>query len=66
MTVSIFSAEETDKINLALQVVVAAVMKILDSHVKNISNIKDGEAKKQNAVQTELLTDFLAGLTTEN
>jgi len=41
-------------------------MKILDTHVKNISNIKEGEAKKQTAVQTELLTDFLAGLTTEN
>ena len=37
LTMSIFSTEETDKVNISLQVIVAAVMKILDGHVKTIS-----------------------------
>jgi hypothetical protein len=63
---SIFSAEETDKINLSLQVIVAAVIKILDAHVKQIATIKDAEFLRQSHVQSELFTDFLGGLTTEN
>lgn len=63
---NIFNTEETDKINFSLQIIVAAVMKILDNHVKVIATIKDAEAKRQSEVQAEFLTDFLAGLATEN
>ena len=66
LSMSLFSAEETDKINMSLQLIVSAVIKILDNHVKQISKIDDTETKRQSQVQSEIMTDFLAGLTTEN
>ena len=44
---SVFSAEETDKINMSLQLIVSAVIKILDNHVKQISKVDDAESKRQ-------------------
>lgn len=50
LTLSIYSPEQTDLINNALMIIVAAVMKILDSHIKAISIVKENEAKKQTEV----------------
>jgi hypothetical protein len=57
LTAAIFSPDETDKIHLSQQIIVNAVMKILDFHVKNIDKLPN---TKQ--VQAEIMTDFLVGL----
>lgn len=56
LSLSIYSPEETDKINLAQSVIVNAVMKILDTQLRNI------DKSKTPSVQADFMTDFLVTL----
>lgn len=63
---SIYTAEQTDKQNLTLGIVVNAVLTILDDQLKKTGDSKKDDQHNFKEVQSEVLTEFMAGLANEN
>ena len=63
---SIYQTEETDKSSLSLSIIVDSVMKILGIQIKQVIEDKGEEHRTKNKIQSEVFSDFLAGLTHKN